>query len=161
VTTEETNKQRLGINNITTNKLMIINPKVLPQRLLQAGDIVVDSAKMADMPEEIPVVNPVTDHALTGVAVDLLGTGASNHRIDDLLGSLVINRDVLETTPDVVVGKENDLGLPRLVDLGDRFEQGLGLQSYLLIAYAHPSRSQFVTKTLARLAMTIVVPPVR
>jgi hypothetical protein len=99
---------------------MIISPKILPQRLLQAGDIVVDPAKMTDMPEPIPVVNSVTDHSLSSVAVHLVGTGVDGHLIDVLLRSLVIDRDVLETTPDVLVWKQNDLRLPRFVDLGDR-----------------------------------------
>jgi hypothetical protein len=139
---------------------VIISPKIQPQRLLQVGDIVVDPAKMAGMPKEIPVVNPVTDHALTGVAVDLLGTGASNHRIDVLLGSLVINRDVLETTPDVVVRQSDDLGLPELVHLRDRLEKGLAGQGHLLVTNAIPSWSQFVAETFAGSAMMIMVLPV-
>ncbi len=138
---------------------MVISSKILPQRLLQAGDVVVDSAKMADVPEQVPVANPVTNHALTRVAVDLLGTGANNQRIQVLLGSLMIDRDVLEATPDVTVGKGDDLLLPQLVDLGYRFEQWLGSHCHLLMTSAFPPGSKFVTKTLTALAMWIVVPP--
>jgi hypothetical protein len=49
---------------------------------------------MAYMPEPIPVVNPVADHALPSVAVPL-GTGVDSHLIDGALRSLVIDRDVL------------------------------------------------------------------
>jgi hypothetical protein len=116
---------------------------------------------MADMPEEIPVVNPVTDHALTNVAVDLLGTGADNHRIEFLLGSLVIDRDVLETTPDVLVKKKNNFRLPELVHLRDRFEKGLAGQGHPLVTNAFPRWSEFVTETFTSSAMMIMVPPVR
>jgi hypothetical protein len=159
VTTKQTNKQRLGINNITTNKLMIISPKIFPQRLLQARDVVVDPAKMADMPKEIPVVNPVTDHALTSVTVDLLGSGSRGQSIEVLLSSLVIDRDVLETTPDVPVRQGDDLGLPRVVDLGDRSEQRLVGQGHLLVTNAIPSWSQFVAETLPASISVIVILP--
>jgi hypothetical protein len=115
---------------------MIISSKISPQRLLQAGDIVVDSAKMADMPKPIPIVNPVAYHALTSVAVDLLGTGATNHRIEVSLGSLAVDRDILETTPDVLVGKESNLGLPDLVQPLDRSEQRIVGQGHLLVTNA-------------------------
>ena len=69
---------------------------------------------MADMPEPIAVTNPVTDHALTGVTVDLLGTGIDHQGVEFLYGSGVIDRDVLETSPDVPVRQGDDLGLPAL-----------------------------------------------
>jgi hypothetical protein len=75
--------------------------------------------KMADMPEPVAVINPLADHALTGVAIDLLGTGSEHQGIEFLFGGSVIDRDVLETMPDVLVRKENNLGRPLLVDLGD------------------------------------------
>jgi hypothetical protein len=97
----------------------------LPQRLLQAGDVVVGPAKMADVPEPIAAINPIADHALTSVTVDLFGTGSDDQGVELLNGSLMINLDVLETTPDMLVRQCDDLGLPLLINLGDRLEQWL------------------------------------
>jgi hypothetical protein len=138
---------------------MIISLKELPQRLLQAGDIVVDPAKMADMPEPIAAVNPVADHALTSVTVDLLGTGSRRQGIEVLLSSLVINRDVLETMPDVLVRQGDDLGLSRFVHLGDRLEQGCGSHGHSLMTNSFPPGTKFVTETLTASVPVIMVPP--
>jgi len=100
----------------------------LPQRLLQAGDIVVDPAKVADMPVPVGIPDAVTDHSLTGLTIDLLGTGIDHQGVEFLCRRGVIDRDVLETMPDVPMRQGDDLGLSSLVDLGDRFEQRLGVQ---------------------------------
>ena len=77
-----------------------------PQRLLQACDIVVDPAKMTDMPEPIAVMESRRGSFMTGVTVDLLGAASTiEELIEFSLDSRgVINRDVLETSPDVPVG---------------------------------------------------------
>jgi hypothetical protein len=159
VTTKETNKQRLGVTNITTNKFLVISPEVLPQRLLQAGDVVVDPAKMADVPEPIAVTNSVAEHALPGVTVDFFGTGSEHQGFEFLDGSSVIDRHVLEAAPNVLVRKENDLGLPLLVDLVDRLEQWLVGQGDLLVTYVLPPGTNFVTKTFAASVPIIVISP--
>jgi hypothetical protein len=138
---------------------MVIRTKIPSERFLQAGDVVVDPAKRADMPKPIPVVNPVTDHALPSVAVYVLGTGVNNHRIKLLVSSLVIDGDVLETTPDVLVGKESNLGLPDLLHLRDRSEQWFSRHCHLVVTNAFPSWSQFVTQTLTTSAVLIMVLP--
>ena len=114
---------------------------------------------MADMPEPIAVINPVTDHALTGVAVDLFGSGSDHQGVEFLNGSLVIDRDVLETTPDVLVRQSDDLGLPLLINLGDRLEQWLGGQGHSFMTNALPLGSKFVTKTFSTSALLIMISP--
>ena len=125
MTTQETNKQRLRVTNIITNKYLLIGPQIPPLRLIQARNMVVDPAKMADMPEPIAIIYRIAEHVLTGVAVDRFGSGSGHQSFEFLDGSSVIDRDVLETPPDVPVWKEYDLGLPGLVDFGDRLEQWL------------------------------------
>jgi hypothetical protein len=111
------------------------------------------------MPEPIAIINRIAEHALTGVAVDFFGTGSDHQGFEFLNGGSVIDRDVLETPPDVPVWKENDLGLPSLVDLVDRLKQWLVGQVYSFVAYVLPHGSKFVTKTFAASVPVIVISP--
>jgi hypothetical protein len=60
---------------------------------------------MADMPEPIAIINPITNHPLTGVTIDLFLSGSDHQGVKFSYGSSVIDRDVLETAPDVLVRK--------------------------------------------------------
>ena len=114
---------------------------------------------MTDMPEPIPVINSVTDHALTSVAVDLLGTGIDHQVVEFLYGSSVVDHDVLETMPDVSVRQGDNLILPCLVDLGNRFQQWLGRQGYLLMTDALQTGTKFVAIAFATPVPIIVILP--
>jgi len=104
-------------------------------------------------------MNPVADHALTGVTVDLLGTGIDHQGVEFLDCTSVIDRDVLETVPNVLVWKRDDLGLSSFVDRGDRLEQRLGRQGHPFVADAIPPGTKFVTETLTASVPVIVIPP--
>ena len=71
----------------------------------------------------------------------------------------MIDRDVLETSPDVPVREGDDLGLPRFVYLGDRLEQRLGRHGHSLMTNALPPGTKFVTETLTPPVPVIVIPP--
>ena len=111
------------------------------------------------MPEPVGIPDAVTDHALTGVTIDLLGTGIDHQGVEFLCRRGVIDRDVLETMPDVPVWQGDDLGLSGEVDLGDRFEQRLGLQDYLLVTDAFPSGTELVAVALAASMPVIEISP--
>jgi hypothetical protein len=131
----------------------------MPQRPLQASDVVVDPAKMADVREPTFVLDPVADHALTDVAVDLLWSGIDHQGFQFMKGSSMIDRDVLETIPDVSLRQSDNLGFPELVDLGDRLKQRPGCQSHLFMTNSFPPGSKFVTETLPSSMPVIVISP--
>jgi hypothetical protein len=71
----------------------------------------------------------------------------------------MIDRDVLETMPDMPVRQGDDLGLSLLVDLGDRLEQRLGRQENSFVTNALPPGTEFVTETLTASVLVIEVSP--
>ena len=96
---------------------------------------------------------------VTSVSVSLLGSGLDHQLVEFFNSSLMIHREILETTPDVLVRQGDNFRLPLPINLGDRLEQWLGRQGDPLVANALPLGTKFVTKTFSISALLIMISP--